>query len=132
MFICSFIRCFRFRRTSIKVEGNPIFLNLNNSPKRQTIERKLKQLPVRYMRLYADNEEEQLLRNGLQCFKSLNFDDDNNSNTEETTSLPPPTATAATTSLEQPPPPSANTSSSQPPRRKKLKKDVENNECYDF
>nr|CAI5823734.1 unnamed protein product [Callosobruchus analis] len=47
---------------------------LSYSPKRETVVRKLKQLPVKYLRVFADNEEEfKLLCTGLQRFKDLNF-----------------------------------------------------------
>nr|CAI5843341.1 unnamed protein product [Callosobruchus analis] len=38
---------------------------LSYSPKRETIERKLKQLPVKHLRVFTDNEEEFKLMYGV-------------------------------------------------------------------
>nr|CAI5848853.1 unnamed protein product [Callosobruchus analis] len=63
---------FRFGRNGITTADDQV--HLSYSPKRETVERKLKQLPVKYLRVFADNEEEfKLLCTGLQQFKDLNF-----------------------------------------------------------
>nr|CAI5858936.1 unnamed protein product [Callosobruchus analis] len=65
---------FRFGRTGITTADDQVHLMLSYSPKRETVERKLKQLLVKYLRVFADNEEEfKLLCTGLQQFKDLNF-----------------------------------------------------------
>ncbi|XP_060515840.1 uncharacterized protein LOC132695547 [Cylas formicarius] len=65
---------FRFGRKGGRVVNGPIHLYLNYSPRNETVEAKVKQLLVRYMRVVADNEEElQLFLKGLQKFPNVNL-----------------------------------------------------------
>nr|CAH7739360.1 unnamed protein product [Callosobruchus chinensis] len=69
---------------------------LSYSPKHETVQKKLKLLPVKYLRVFADTEEEfKLLSTGLKRFKELNFfplED------EEVTSEPVPSTSSSSSS----------------------------------
>nr|CAH7727593.1 unnamed protein product [Callosobruchus chinensis] len=49
---------FRFGRTGITTTNDQLHLMLSYSRKWEAVERKLKQLPVKYLRVFADNKEE--------------------------------------------------------------------------
>nr|CAH7764286.1 unnamed protein product [Callosobruchus chinensis] len=83
---------------------------LSYSPKHETAEKKLKLLPVKYLRVSADSEEEfKLLCTGLKRFKYLNFFQLED---EEVTSEPVPSTSSS----------SSSSSSGAPPPPKKQKK----------
>ncbi|XP_060522991.1 uncharacterized protein LOC132699984 [Cylas formicarius] len=65
---------FRYGRKEVKIVNKRVHLYLKYSPKNQTIQGKLKNLPVRYLRVAADDEEElQLLLKGMREFSDVNF-----------------------------------------------------------
>nr|CAH7715698.1 unnamed protein product [Callosobruchus chinensis] len=95
---------FRFGRLGITVTSDDqVHLMLSYSPKHETVEKKLKLLPVKYLRVFADSEEEfKLLCMGLKRFKDLNsfqLED------EEVTSEPVPSTSSSSSSSGAPPPP---------------------------
>nr|CAH7717115.1 unnamed protein product [Callosobruchus chinensis] len=95
---------FRFGRLGINVTSDEqVHLMLSYSPKHETVQKKLKLLPVKYLRVFADTEEEfKLLSTGLKRFKELNFfplED------EEVTSEPVPSTSSSSSSSGAPPPP---------------------------
>lgn len=83
---------FRYGRTALIISGDQVHLTLTYCPKRETVEKKLKGLPVKWIRVFVDTEEEfKLLCKGIQKFKevNLNIDDDDASN-NNSSGLPPP------------------------------------------
>nr|CAH7766083.1 unnamed protein product [Callosobruchus chinensis] len=75
---------------------------LSYSSKRGTVEKKLKLLPVKYLRVFADSEGEfKLLCTGLKRFKDLNFFQLED---EEVTSEPVPSTSSSSSSSGAPPP----------------------------
>lgn len=59
--------------------GDQVHISLSYSPKKETVDKKLKGLPVRWFRVFVENDDEfRLLCKGMQKFKefSLAIEDD--------------------------------------------------------
>lgn len=79
LFIIILKHFFRYGRNNIVISGEQVHLSLSYCPKKETIEKKFKGLPVRHIRVFVDNDEEfKLLCIGMQKFNEINFtlDDD--------------------------------------------------------
>lgn len=78
---------FRYGRTGLNTTGDQVHMSLSYSPKRETVEKKLKGLPIRWFRVFADTEEEfKVLCKGIQRFKEFTLALDEEHETSNTVS----------------------------------------------
>ena len=69
-YVKSILFYFRFGLVSVKVKKDKIFINLSYTPTVKSLKKKFGTLPVRYMRVQIDNEEEfKILENMVRRYK---------------------------------------------------------------